>query len=141
MQTINDGLATVQLSDEQRAFLDEVMPAVVGTIRADGTVQMNPIWYERRDDELWLNGTRSRRWGSRLEPGAAVTLLMVDPTNMWRWLQVQGRVVERTEAGGAEHIDRLSRRYLGTDYANHRADDPRVVIRVVPTRVTGAFSR
>ena len=139
MQTQTRSTDAVQLTDTQRNFLDEVMPATIGTIRANGTVQLNPIWYERREDELWLNATRSRRWGSRLEPGTPVTLLMVDPANMWRWMQVQGRVVEKTEEGAADHIDRLSHRYLGSDYRNHQADDPRVIVRVVPIRITGTI--
>lgn len=139
MTTTIHELAALQLTDDQAAFLDEVMPAVIGTVRSDGTVQLNPIWYERRGDELWLNATRSRRWGSRLNPGTAVTLLMVDPANMWRWAQVQGRVIEKTEEGGAEHIDHLSQRYLGSDYRNHQDADPRLIVRVVPTRITGSF--
>lgn len=139
MQTLTSTHDALQLTDAQRAFLDEVMPATIGTIRADGSVQLNPIWYERRDDELWLNATVSRRWGTRLEPGERLTLLMVDPANMWRWMQVQARVVEKTEEGAAAHIDRLSHRYLGSDYRNHQADDPRLIVRVVPTRITGSF--
>ena len=127
-------------SEPLRLFLDEVMPAIVGTTRSDGSVQMNPIWYERRDDEIWLNPARSRAWGRRLEPGASVTLLFVDPNDQWRWAQIQGTVLDRTDSGGEEHIDRLARRYLGTDYAWHDDADPRLVVRVRPTRVTGSFS-
>jgi hypothetical protein len=100
---------------------------------------MNPAWYELRDDEIWLNPASSRAWGRRLDPGARLTLLFVDPNNQWRWAQVQGVVASKTDAGGAEHIDRLSRRYLGRDYADHQSDDPRLVVRVIPTRVTGTF--
>jgi PPOX class probable F420-dependent enzyme len=127
------------LSDSLRNFLDEVMPAVVGTIRSDGSVQMNPIWYERRDDEIWLNAASSRAWGKRLRPGASVTLLFVDPANQYRWAQIQGEVVEKTGSGGAEHIDRLSHRYFGRPYRQHDPADPRLVVRVRPTRVTGTF--
>lgn len=127
------------MSDSLRNFLDEVMPAIVGTIRSDGTVQMNPIWYERRDDEIWLNPATSRAWGRRLTPGARVTLLFVDPTDQWRWAQVQGEVLEKTSEGGKEHIDRLSLRYLGRSYAQHDPADPRLLVRVRPTRVTGSF--
>lgn len=128
------------LSEPLRQFLDEVMPAIVGTTRSDGSVQMNPIWYERRDDEIWLNPASSRAWGRRLEPGARVTLLFVDPKDQWRWAQIQGEVLERTDSGGEEHIDRLAQRYLGTDYTWHDDADPRLVVRVRPTRVTGSFS-
>jgi PPOX class probable F420-dependent enzyme len=127
------------LSDSLRNFLDEVMPAIVGTIRPDGSVQMNPIWYERRGDEIWLNAASSRAWGRRLKSGVPVTLLFVDPGNQWRWAQIQGEVLEKTREGGVEHIDRLSQRYLGRPYAQHDPADPRVLVRVRPTRVTGTF--
>ena len=127
------------LSEPLRSFLDEVMPAIVGTSRRDGSVQMNPVWYDRRGDEIWLNPTLSRAWGKRLEPGRRVTLLFIDPTNQWRWAQIQGEVLEKTVEGGEQHIDDLSMRYLGQPYSDHRADDPRQIVRVRPVRVTGSF--
>lgn len=127
------------LNDSLRNFLDEVMPAIIGTNRSDGSVQMNPIWYERRGDEIWLNAASSRAWGRRLTSGSAVTLLFVDPANQYRWAQVQGEVLEKTGDGGAEHIDRLSLRYFGRPYGQHDPADPRLVVRVRPTRVTGTF--
>jgi PPOX class probable F420-dependent enzyme len=127
------------LNDSLRNFLDEVMPAIVGTNRYDGSVQMNPIWYERRGDQIWLNAASSRAWGRRLIPGSAVTLLFVDPANQYRWAQVQGEVLEKTGDGGAAQIDRLSQRYFGRPYGQHDPADPRLIIRVMPTRVTGTF--
>ena len=130
---------TSVLDDSLRAFLDEVMPAVIGTSRRDGSVQMNPIWYDRRGDEIWLNPTVSRAWGKRLDAGRRVTLLFLDPKDQWRWAQVQGEVIEKTIEGGEQHIDDLSMRYLGRPYADHRADDPRQIVRVRPVRITGSF--
>ena len=124
-----------------RAFLDEVMPALIGTIRRDGSVQMNPIWYDRRGDEIWLNPTVSRAWGKRLTPGSRVTLLFIDPRDMWRWAQVQGEVIDKTTEGGEQHIDELSQRYLGRLYSDNRPSDPRQIVRVRPVRVTGTIGR
>jgi PPOX class probable F420-dependent enzyme len=122
-----------------RAFLDEVMPAIVGTSRRDGSVQMNPIWYDRDGEVIRLNPTVSRLWGKRLEPGRRVTLLFIDPNDMWRWAEIVGRVESKSTDGGEEHIDRLSRRYLGRDYANHDPDDPRQIVVVRPERVGGTI--
>jgi PPOX class probable F420-dependent enzyme len=129
------------LSEPMRTFLDEVMPAIVGTTRSDGSVQMNPIWYDRRDDEIWLNPASSRAWGKRLDPGERVTLLFIDPRDQWRWAQVQGEVIDRTTEGGERHIDELSRRYLGRLYGDHRPDDPRQIVRVRPVRITGTIDQ
>ena len=129
------------LSEPMRTFLDEVKPAIVGTSRSDGSVQMNPAWYDRRDDEIWLNPTVSRAWGKRLDPGKRVTLLFIDPKNQWRWAQVQGEVIDRTTEGGEQHIDELSQRYLGRLYSDHRPDDPRQIVRVRPVRITGTIDQ
>ena len=132
-------LTQVALTEPMRTFLDEVMPAIVGTSRSDGSVQMNPIWYDRRDDEIWLNPASSRAWGKRLDPGERVTLLFIDPNDQWRWAQVQGEIIDRTTEGGERHIDELSQRYLGRQYADHRPEDPRQVVRVRLVRITGTI--
>lgn len=125
------------VTPELARFLDTVMPVVVGTVRKDGTPQLNPAWYEYRDGLIWLNPSESRAWGRRCKPGAHITLLFVDPKDMFHWAQVQGTVVDRTTSGGEDHIDRLSRRYLGMDYQQHDPKDRRVIVTVRPTRVTG----
>lgn len=129
-----------QLSAEMREFLDEVKPAIVGTIRKSGTAQLNPIWYDRDGDLIRINPTESRKWGKRLKPGSQVTLLFIDPTNMWRWAEIRGRIVSKSREGGEEHIDTLSRRYLGADYQQHNPDDPRLLVVVEPERVGGTFA-
>ena len=134
-------LTHATLSEPMRTFLDEVMPAIVGTSRSDGSVQMNPIWYDRRDDEIWLNPASSRAWGKRLDRGKRVTLLFIDPNDQWRWAQLQGEVIDRTTEGGERHIDELSQRYLGRLYADHRPEDPRQIVRVRPIRITGSIER
>jgi PPOX class probable F420-dependent enzyme len=134
-------LVTLALTDETRDFLDEVMPTSVGTVRSNGTVQMNPVWYEQRDDEIWLNATSKRAWARRLSTGSPVTLLFIDPQNQFRWAQIQGTVIEKRRDGAEAHIDRLSRRYLGHDYTDHRPDEPRILIRVAPTRINGSVQQ
>ncbi|HVL54412.1 MAG TPA: pyridoxamine 5'-phosphate oxidase family protein [Vitreimonas sp.] len=139
MTQVHDRPRTIRFSEELRAFLDEVMPVVIGTTRRDDSVQMNPIWYDRDGDRIRLNPTVSRRWGKRLEPGASVTLLFLDPGNMWRWAEIRGRVVSKTLEGGEAHIDLLSRRYLGRDYTAHDPHDPRQVVVVEPEQIGGTF--
>jgi hypothetical protein len=55
---------------------------------------------------------------------------------MWRYAQVQGRIVRATTEGAGEQINHLSRRYLGRDYARPTAN--RLLIEVIPDRVIGA---
>ena len=44
-----------------------------------------------------------------------MSLAIVDPANPYRYVGVQGRVVEITEQGADAHIDSLAKKYLGQD--------------------------
>ena len=122
-------------------FVAEVMPAVVGTRRRDGTVQMNPIWYEYRDGYFWLNSWRTSDCMRHIERDGDVTLLFQDPQNRYRWAQVQGKLVEASDEHGAAHADALSMRYTGQPYNYSYNPRPRVRLQIEPVRITGTIDR
>ena len=41
-----------------------------------------------------------------------VALAIVDPDNPYRYLEIRGRVVEITEEGADDHIDKMAKKYL-----------------------------
>lgn len=96
---------------------------------------MNPVWYELRDDEIWLNGATTRGWVKHLQRDGRATLLVVDPKNQFRWAQIQGRLASTSEDGAADHIDRLSHRYMGGPYGDDKSN--RIIVRIELDRVTG----
>ena len=119
-----------------RAFANEVLPATIGTMRSDGSVQLNPVWFELVGDSFVINGGTGRAWLRHAKrDGGRLTLLLIDPKNMWRWAQIQGRIARAATEGADAHIDRMSMRYLGTPYKNPKAD--RIIIEIEPLRVTG----
>src|SRR5262245_10253574 len=101
-----------------KAFLDEPLPITIGTARRDGSVQMNPLWYECRDGQIWLNRGPKRSWFTHLQRDPRTTLFVLDPHNMFRWAQIQGRLTGTTTEGADDHIEHLSRRYTGGPYRN-----------------------
>jgi PPOX class probable F420-dependent enzyme len=118
-----------------KAFLDQPLPTTLGTTRSDGSVQMNPLWFEYRDGRIWLNGGPRRGWFKHLQRDPRVTMLVLDPGNMFRWAQIQGRLVGSTADGADEHIEHLSHRYTGGPYRNPKID--RLIVWVEPERVMG----
>ena len=117
------------------AFAQEVMPIVVGTKRTDGTVQLNPVWFECAEGVIWLNGADTRDWLRHARRDETVTLLLIDPKNMWRYAQLIGRFAEVVPDEGGVHIDRLGHRYRGAAYSGPKTG--RVKIRFEPHRITG----
>jgi hypothetical protein len=51
----------IELSDNMKKFVAEVFPAIVGTKRQNGTVHMNPVWFEYDGGYFWLNSWREPR--------------------------------------------------------------------------------
>ena len=129
----------LQFGPRLKAFLDEPHLITLGTTRRDGSVQMNPVWFEYRDGQIWLNGGHHRGWFKHLERDPRITLFVQDPTNAWRWAQIQGRVADTSVDGADDHIDRLAQRYTGGLYRNPKID--RLIIRIDPKRVTGGENR
>jgi hypothetical protein len=100
---------------------------------------MNPVWFEYDGDYFWLNSFRGSKWLDNLERDGRLTLALVDPKNMFRFAEVQGRLIEATNEGGAEHIDRLSLRYTGQTYQRHMPGVQRVKIQIEPVHITSSL--
>lgn len=127
----------LELSPKMKAFTQEVFPAIIGTNRKDGSVQMNPVWFEVRDGSFWINGGTNRGWFKHLQHDPRITLLLIDPKEMFRWAQVQAKMVDWAEDPGGEHINHLSHRYLRHDYQGPRTG--RIKVQIEPLRVTGSI--
>lgn len=124
-----------------KQFFEEKFLTTVGTRRQDGTVQMNPAWYEYEDGYLWLNSWRGSDWLRHLERDGDVTLFIIDPQDNGRWAQIVGNLVETSDEHGPEHIDKLSLRYTGKPYTAWNSNQQRVRIQVEPTRLTTYIDR
>ena len=130
----------LQIGERLESFLKEKMPVVLSTTRKDGSVQSVPVWYEYANGEILVNGGPTRDWLRHMQrDNGRVTLLFLDPQNMFRWAQVQGRLVDVSEDPGGDHINSLSHRYFDREYPGPRTD--RVKMRIDPVRVTGGDNR
>jgi PPOX class probable F420-dependent enzyme len=110
---------------------------VVATKRADGSVQLNPVWFELKDGFIWLNSNTSRSWPKNLQRDRDVTMLLVDPKTPDRYAQIRGRLVSLVPDPKHEFIDRLSHRYTGKKFRELEAGEHRVTLKVQPVGVTG----
>jgi hypothetical protein len=73
-----------------------------------------------------------------MKKGASVAIAIMDPDNAYRYLEVRGRVVEVTEQGADEHIDRMAKKYLGQDkYPFRQPGEVRVIYKIEPSAAKG----
>jgi PPOX class probable F420-dependent enzyme len=111
----------------------------VATKRADGLVQLNPVWFELKDGFIWLNSNTSRAWPKNLQRDPEVTMLLVDPKVPDRYAQIRGRLVSLIPDPQHEFIDHLSERYTGKKFRDLEPDEHRVTLKIQPGTVTGAL--
>jgi PPOX class probable F420-dependent enzyme len=113
----------------------------VSTVRSDGTIHGVPVWVDAQDGLAVLNSAEGRAWVRNLERDPRVTLTVQNMENPYEYLEVRGRVAERTHEGADEHIDAMAKKYLGKDeYPFRQPGEQRVIIRVEPeqARVWGS---
>jgi PPOX class probable F420-dependent enzyme len=89
--------------------------AVLTTLMPDGRPQTTVVWCDFDDIYVRVNTMRGFRKEKNMRANPKVTLLCFDPLEPLRSLEVRGRVVEMTEEGAMEHLDRLAKRYTGAE--------------------------
>jgi len=62
-----------------------------------------------------------------------VTLTVRNLETPYEYLEIRGRVADRTHEGADEHIDSLAKKYMGVDeYPLRQPGEQRLIIRVEP---------
>lgn len=109
----------------------------LATLLPNGTPQTSPVWVDFDDTHVLVNSARGRLKDKNMRQRPQVALSIQDPDDPYRYLEVRGRVVEITEQGAEEHIDRLAKRYLGLDrYPYRQPGEVRVIYKIKPERTS-----
>ena len=120
-----------------RDIFDKKTFCHVATVGKDGTPQVTPVWCEFDGTHIVFNTARGRVKDKNLAKNPRVAVTASDPDNPYRYVQVRGRVTEITEQGADAHIDRLAKKYMGTDtYPFRQPGEQRVIFVIQPERVS-----
>ncbi|HEX6425993.1 MAG TPA: TIGR03618 family F420-dependent PPOX class oxidoreductase [Acidimicrobiales bacterium] len=108
--------------------------AAVTTLMPDGTPQTTPVWIDADGDHILVNTEVHRQKYKNVTRDPRVTVTIWEAANPWIYGEVRGTVVETVTGPAARsHIDELSRKYVGHDYANPIQSE-RVILKVAPVR-------
>jgi PPOX class probable F420-dependent enzyme len=123
----------VPVPDDVDAFLREPHPAVVATLRPDGSPHTAATWYDWAEGRVLLNmeDSRLRLRFMRRDPHVALTVLG-GAQGWYRHVSLLGRVVSIEDDDDLADIDRLARRYTGRPF--HARDRKRVSAWMEPDR-------
>jgi PPOX class probable F420-dependent enzyme len=115
---------------------------VLTTLMPDGGPHSCLVWLDYDGQCPRVNTTLERRSGRNLVVNPKASLLIVDPENTARYIQIRGEA-ELVREGTVEHLDALTRAYTSHPrfygYVHPQAQrerESRVIVRVHPRRVT-----
>jgi PPOX class probable F420-dependent enzyme len=102
-------------------FLRRANPAVVATLRPDGSPHTVATWYDWEDGRVLLNMDESRVRLRYMRRDPRVALTAVGEEGWYRHVSVLGRVVSIEDDVELADIDRLARRYTGRPFGRRDA--------------------
>jgi len=133
----------VQIPESHRDLIDGCYNIALTTIMPDGQPQSSIVWVDFDGGYVLINTTLERQKGRNMCADPRVTLLVIDPKNNSRWIEVRGEVVEITECGAEAHADKLTRlytvkqRFYGDIYApEQKYKETRVIVKIEPKKIT-----
>ncbi len=117
------------LSDEARTY------AYLATLMKNNTPQVTPVWFNWDGSHILINTAKGRVKDRNMRSNSAVAILIPDPRDPLRYMQIRGKVVDFTEKNGLEHANFLSRKYDKTPW-KPVPGQIRVIFRIIPEHVS-----
>jgi PPOX class probable F420-dependent enzyme len=135
---------TITIPDSHRDLLLEPVHAVLTTMMPDGQPQSSIIWADYDDEYVLFSTTLERQKGRNMQANPKVTLLVIDPKNGNRWIEVRGVVAEMIQDGVEVFADRLTRLYTDNRKQRFYRDmfpveqqqkETRVLVKIEPVKI------
>jgi PPOX class probable F420-dependent enzyme len=125
-----------QIDEKSRALLEDKNFGHVATLNDDGSVHSTVVWVDAEDNRVVLNTAEGRVWPENARRDPRVTITVANSENPYEYTEIRGRVEEDTHEGADEHINAMSKKYIGQDEYPFRAPgEQRVIFRIEPERV------
>jgi PPOX class probable F420-dependent enzyme len=124
------------LSDQGvRELLEQPNYAVLSSLNADGSLHSAIVWIGAENGTVAVNSAIGRKWPSNLERDPRVTVLVQESGNPYNYLEIRGIATATTE-GADEHINALTKKYIGQDeYPYRQQGEQRIKFVVEPLHV------
>ena len=135
---------SLPIPDSHLDLLTGRVHGVLTTMMPDGMPQSSVVWVDYDGEYVLINTTLERQKGRNMQSNPKVTVLVIDPKDSSRWVEVRGLVMEMTRSGAEAHADKLTQRYCpgkrhfyGDVYPPEQKEkETRVIVRIQPIKTT-----
>ncbi len=123
------------IPEKHRDLFNKKAFASLATVMPDGRPQVTPVWVDYDGTHVLVNTAKGRVKDRNMKRDPRVSLAVIDPDNPYHYLEVRGRVVDITEQGADQHIDKMAKKYLGKDkYPFAQPGEVRVLYKIEPEK-------
>ena len=133
---------SLPIPESHRDLLARPIHAVLTTMMPDGQPQSSLVWCDEDGECACVNTSRERQKGRNMQANPNVSLLIVDPEDASRYIEIRGDA-ELIEADALDHLDQLTRaytrhpRFYGYVYPIERQQrETRVICRIHARKIT-----
>src|SRR5439155_27115418 len=103
----------VAIPDTHCDLLVKPIHGVLSTMLPDVQPHSSIVWADYDGSYVLINTTLERQKGRNMCANPKVALLVIDPREVSRWIEVRGNVVEIQRESAEAHADKLTRLYTG----------------------------
>ena len=133
---------TTPIPEDHIDLLARPLHGVLTTMLPDGQPQSSLVWCDFDGEFVRVNTSRERQKGKNMQANPNVSLLIVDPENTSRFLQIRGEA-ELVEEDALEHLDAVTRKYTAhPQYYGYvfplekKAHETRIICRIHAKKIT-----
>jgi PPOX class probable F420-dependent enzyme len=126
------------IPESYRDLLTEETKAIafLATIMPDGSPQVTPVWFNTDGEYFLINTVKGRTKERNMRARPQISLVIMDTSNTYRYIQIRGRVAEIMEDGAREHINILAGKYTNKAYFElNTPDEVRVIYKILPEKI------
>ncbi len=127
---------TSTISPEVAKLIEDKNLAFVATLMKDDSPQITPVWIDLVDGIILVNTAQGRVKQRNVSRDPRVAISIVDRTNPYNMVTIQGHVIEQTIDGADSHIDKMAKKYLGVEkYPFAAPGEKRILLKIEPTKI------
>ena len=133
---------SVTVPDSHKDLFEQPVYAVVTTVLPDGQPQSTVIWVDYDGQYVLFTTAQGRQKEKNLAANPKVTVILIDPRDPYRWIEVRGKVEEATTDGAFDHIEKMSWKYKNQKYYggynkrySSRDQETRILYKIKPTKI------
>lgn len=136
-QATSDKQTSQVIPSDLEDLLQTTTLADVATIGPNGEPQVNPVWFGWDGEVIKFSTVRGRQKERNLERDPRIAVLIVDPSNPYRYIEIRGQVERIEDDPDGAYIDKMAKKYMGVDeYPYKKEGDERVIVVIRPEYVS-----